>query len=288
MTINASKVDGKVDFVASTVVFLAELGKLIACLVWMCFIKGNTDKFSLCSSFKYSVPALLYALENNVIFVIYQYLKVANASVLWNLKIIIVAFLFRFCLKRILSTLQWLSVVLLLLGVVTSQAEHLSLANLAHVCNATVALPATDAGAEDLEEDYSAGLGILGVTVLLSSCAGIYNEWIMKRKSESDNSIALQGVYLYLWGVVINAVLMVAKDREILTQCGFFCNYNHYTVAVLGLHVVTGLSVMCVFKFLDNMSLVFSHILQLIIVTNFSIIWCATTTHTTPTSHTHT
>lgn len=68
---------------------------------------------------------------------------------------------------------------------------------------------------------------------------------------------------------------MLAKDSEEILECGFFCKYNTYTTWVVILSVVNGLCVMCVFKFLDNMSLVFSHILQLILVTIISIIWYA-------------
>jgi drug/metabolite transporter (DMT)-like permease len=192
LTINASKVDGKVRFVASTVVFLAELGKLLACLVWMIFIKESTDRFSFKASLKYSVPALLYALENNIIFTIYQYLTVANTGVLWNLKIVLVAVLFRVVLGRILTALQWLSVFLLLLGVLTSQAEHFSLGNLSRVCNASAALP--DGAAEIKQENYIAGITLAVGVLICGSCAGIYNEWVMKKASERHNSIALQAI----------------------------------------------------------------------------------------------
>jgi uncharacterized membrane protein YjjP (DUF1212 family) len=74
---------------------------------------------------------------------------------------------------------------------------------------------------------------------------------------------------------VINAIVMIAKDSEEILECGFFCKYNNYTNWVVVLSIVNGLCVMCVFKFLDNMSLVFSHILQLILVTIISIIWYA-------------
>jgi drug/metabolite transporter (DMT)-like permease len=232
LTINASKVDGKVRFVASTVVFLAELGKLLACLIWMLFIKDSTDRFSFKASLKYSVPALLYALENNIIFTIYQYLTVANTGVLWNLKIVLVAFLFRVVLGRILTSLQWISVFLLLFGVLTSQAEHFSLGNLGRVCNVSAVLPDVSGGAAELkQENYIAGITLAVAVLICGSCAGIYNEWVMKKASERHNSIALQVIYpfqsykpkqpKFLTRIVL--LILITWNPTLLLQIIVFC-----------------------------------------------------------------
>lgn len=65
-------------------------------------------------------------LDNNIIYIILQYIDPATMSLLWNFKIVVTAVLFRFLLRRRLSQLKWYAVVLLFIGVITTQANALA------------------------------------------------------------------------------------------------------------------------------------------------------------------
>ncbi len=61
--------------------------------------------------------------DNNIVFAILTYIDAAVMSIVWNSKIVITALLFRFVLKRQMSTLKWLSVLLLFIAVVITQVR---------------------------------------------------------------------------------------------------------------------------------------------------------------------
>ena len=74
-------------------------------------------------SLLYSVPAFLYMFDNNLIFVILRYVDPPTVSILWNVKIVITALLFRLTFKKAFSRQKWMAVLLLLVGCVTTQAD---------------------------------------------------------------------------------------------------------------------------------------------------------------------
>jgi hypothetical protein len=67
------------------------------------------DGISVKEVLLFAVPGLLYMLDNNIVFVILTKIDVTTLSVVWNVKIIITAVLFRLVMKRRLTTLKWLS-----------------------------------------------------------------------------------------------------------------------------------------------------------------------------------
>ncbi|KAF1789593.1 Nucleotide-sugar transporter [Phytophthora cactorum] len=160
LCIIASKVDGLVPYSSVTVTFLIEVFKLSAMLAAIVVTDTTIpDHLQLQKSFYYAVPALLNALESNLNYVVLRYLDAATVSVLWNLKILLTAVLFRYVLKHPLSELHKMAIVLLILGVLTSQSDR----------------RLTECGA---------GLSLALVGVTLSSCASVFAEWTLKRQSD--------------------------------------------------------------------------------------------------------
>jgi solute carrier family 35 (UDP-sugar transporter), member A1/2/3 len=102
-------------------------------------------------SLLYVTPSLIYLLHNNVQFFTLRYLDPATYQVLGNLKIVTTGLLFWLFLGRLLSKLQWISLVLLTFGATVSQARtHHLLCCLRHAswdatrcCTAAFAAPAS-------------------------------------------------------------------------------------------------------------------------------------------------
>ena len=69
------------------------------------------------------VPSLIYWLHNNVQFLTLQYVDAPTYQILGNLKIVTTGLLFYIWLRRKLTPLQWMALVLLMIGAATSQVS---------------------------------------------------------------------------------------------------------------------------------------------------------------------
>ncbi|KAK8923424.1 CMP-sialic acid transporter 1 [Platanthera zijinensis] len=67
------------------------------------------------------VPSVIYLVHNNVQFATLTYVDPLTYQIMGNLKIVTTGILFRLFLKRKLSILQWLAIILLVVGTTTSQ-----------------------------------------------------------------------------------------------------------------------------------------------------------------------
>ncbi|KAH7465787.1 CMP-sialic acid transporter 1 [Phytophthora ramorum] len=259
LCIIASKVGGLEPYSSVTVTFLIEVLKLSAMLAAIAVTQPPPpEKLKLRKSCYYAVPALLSVLESNLNYVVLRYLDAATVSVLWNLKILLTAVLFRYVLKQRLSELHKVAIVLLILGVLTSQSDRFR-----HF-----------GGPEngDKLQHLTLGLLLALVGVTLSSCASVFTEWTLKR--QADCSFLWQSVQMYGFGVLFNA-LGLLLDGKLLAADGFFHGYSGWTVAVLVVNSIGGIFMACILKYLDNIACVYSHSMAMMLTTVLSMIFFA-------------
>ena len=69
------------------------------------------------------VPSIIYWLHNNVQFLTLKYVDAPTYQILGNLKIVTTGLLFWLCLRRKLTPLQWMALLLLMMGAATSQVS---------------------------------------------------------------------------------------------------------------------------------------------------------------------
>ncbi|CAI0441589.1 unnamed protein product [Linum tenue] len=126
-----SQTKGSYLYDYATVPFLAEFFKLVVSglLLWREF--RATPSMRITTEWKtvrlYPIPSIIYLIHNNVQFATLTYVDTSTYQIMGNLKIVTTGILFRLFLKRKLSNLQWMAIMLLAVGTTTSQVALLYL-----------------------------------------------------------------------------------------------------------------------------------------------------------------
>ncbi|XP_047328723.1 CMP-sialic acid transporter 2-like [Impatiens glandulifera] len=200
-----SKVDGSFKFSPVSVNFLTEMAKVLFAIVMLLFQArhqkvGEKPLLSLstfCQAARnnaiLAVPAFLYAINNYLKFTMQLYFNPSTVKMLSNLKVLVIAVLLKFIMRRRFSIIQWEALALLLIGISVNQLRSLP--------EGTTAMGLPVATGAYL---YT----VIFVTV--PSFASVYNEYALK--SQFDTSIYLQNLFLYGYGAIFNflAILGIA------------------------------------------------------------------------------
>ncbi|XP_074529944.1 putative UDP-sugar transporter protein SLC35A4 [Halichoeres trimaculatus] len=207
--ITLTKVDGSVPFNPSSCVVLIELTKLLISLVTLVLTGGASALQApqrLVRVAPYAVPAILYALNNNLVVLMQAYMDPSSYQVLSNLKIASTALLYSFCLGKRLRPSQWLALGLLMA---------------AGVCHTYSSLDLGDPVRADAEDGprlhiTAWGLFLVLVYCFVSGLAAVYTERVLKTQKLP---LSLQNLYLYMFGVAINGLSsfsLLTSDKNFL------------------------------------------------------------------------
>ncbi|KAF8568273.1 hypothetical protein P879_03388 [Paragonimus westermani] len=153
----------------------------------------------------FMVPAVLYAVNNNLGILIQLEMDPATYQVLGNFKILSTAILFRLIIKRKITALQWFALFLLLCaGLIHSYGNLLAKSTSDSITkNATTTTQSTS----HLLHITALGILLISLYCILSGMSGVYTEYVMKKRAEMN--IHLQNGLLYLFGVILNLVAFV-------------------------------------------------------------------------------
>jgi solute carrier family 35 (UDP-sugar transporter), member A1/2/3 len=167
-------------FYSSTAVVFSELLKMLTCL---CIVTMETGSLRGCyehlhryvftqplDNVKIMVPALLYVIQNNLIYVSMSNLDAATYQVTYQLKILTTALLSVAMLHKRLSVTQWLSLVILFAGVSIVQLQPVNETAAKHVAT---------------EQHPLVGLFAIVCACMLSGFAGVYFEKLLKNTEQS-------------------------------------------------------------------------------------------------------
>ncbi|XP_010888246.3 probable UDP-sugar transporter protein SLC35A5 [Esox lucius] len=308
----------KYDFLPASVNLLAEGLKLVFCLAMSLRVmvrEGRSCRELRCSSvlsfltfMKWSVPAFLYFLDNLIIFYVMTYLQPAMAVLFSNFVILTTAILFRLVLKRRLSWVQWASLLILFLSIVSltqgSGGSHKAIAmpglrprpfsRPSNSCllytqlkeqqridsNSSTWGSGLPGQAEEwrgkmMGSTHSLGVGhiLLVLQCFISSMANIYNEKIIKEGDQLQESVFIQNSRLYLFGILFNGLLLGvgSETRGVVVHCGVLYGHNVYSLALVVVTAALGLSVAFILKFRDNMFHVLTGQITTVLVTTLSL-----------------
>ncbi|KAL2088688.1 hypothetical protein ACEWY4_015587 [Coilia grayii] len=204
-----TQLDGRVPFSPSSCVVLIELVKLLVSMATLLVTEGVSPPPLLQGGARvrwvlvlpYALPALLYALNNNLVVLMQAHMDPSTFQLLSNLKIASTAALYSSCLGKRLRRSQWLA-----LGLLT-------LAGGAHSYSSLAREPW--AGQEDHRGPRlhvtALGLLLLLVYCTASGLAAVVTERALKSQRLP---LSLQNIFLYGWGVAINVTSHVGGVGE--------------------------------------------------------------------------
>eukprot|EP00471_Norrisiella_sphaerica_P001261 CAMPEP_0184486438 /NCGR_PEP_ID=MMETSP0113_2-20130426/7938_1 /TAXON_ID=91329 /ORGANISM="Norrisiella sphaerica, Strain BC52" /LENGTH=235 /DNA_ID=CAMNT_0026868329 /DNA_START=512 /DNA_END=1219 /DNA_ORIENTATION=+ len=193
-----------------------------------------------------AVPATLYAVQNNLLFIALSNLDSAVYQIVYQIKTLTTAMFAVFILHKNITKWQWFSLVLLGLGVAIVQLG---------VHNST---KSSDKGAD---QDPLKGIVAILLACLSSGFAGIYFEKVIK---QTKQTIWIRNIQLGMFGGFASIATMLLKDWDDLKELGFFHGYNWITLVVVALQACTGLIVAMVVKYTDNIVKAFAGALAII------------------------
>lgn len=241
-----SKVDGKFKFSPVSVNFLTEATKVVFAIV-MLLIQARHQKVgekpllsistfvqAARNNVLLAVPALLYAINNYLKFIMQLYFNPATVKMLSNLKVLVIAVLLKFIMKRRFSVIQWEALALLLIGISINQLRSLPEGT------TSLALPVTT-----IAYIYT----LIFVTV--PSMASVFNEYALK--SQYDTSIYLQNLFLYGYGAIFNflAILGIAVFKG-PGSLDIFQGHSKATMLLIVNNAAQGILSSFFFKYADT------------------------------------
>ncbi|KAI3703179.1 hypothetical protein L1987_73072 [Smallanthus sonchifolius] len=258
-TLSQSNGGYKYDY--ATIPFLAEIFKLLVSSIFLwreC--KKSSPPPRMTTEWNsvrlYPIPSIIYLIHNNVQFATLTYVDTSTYQIMGNLKIVTTGILFRLFLKRKLSNLQWMAILLLAVGTTTSQVKGCGEAS----CDSLFSSPI---------QGY-----ILGVlSACLSALAGVYTEFLMKK---NNDTLYWQNVQLYTFGAIFNMGRLFLDDFRGGFENGPWWDrlFNGYTITtwlvVLNLGS-TGLLVSWLMKYADNIVKVYSTSMAMLLTMVLSV-----------------
>lgn len=253
-------------FFATSAVVMAEVLKVITCLIILLFQrKGNIREFVFLlydsivvqywDTLKLAVPSLIYTLQNNLQYVAISNLPAATFQVTYQLKILTTALFSVMMLRKTLSRVQWVSLLLLFAGVAIVQVQQDSSKQKEAITSST-------------NQNYAKGLVAVVVSCLSSGFAGVYFEKILKGSSAS---VWLRNVQLGIFGTLLGLLGMWWNDGAAIAEKGFLFGYTSMVWGVIFNQAFGGLLVAVVVKYADNILKGFATSFSIIVSTVMSI-----------------
>lgn len=229
-------------FLSTTAIVCQEIIKIITsiCLLYMesfdlkeTWNQINTQIFkNPIDSLKTGVPAFLYTIQTNLVYVAISNLDAAVFQVTFQIKILTTAVFMVLMLNRSLKSIQWFSLVLLVFGISIIQVQNVN-------------------SAKQANDTSSPMIGFISVlsACILSGLAGVYFEKILKN---SKVSIWVRNIQLGIFGSVFALATALSTDYSAIMENGFFFGYNTTVWINIVIQAAGGLLVALVIKYADN------------------------------------
>lgn len=292
LTMRAARTQSE-KFSTSVAVTVAEIFKLITCIFFLWY----EDNFSIartCESIrsqiihnyydtmKVAVPSLVYYVQNNLLYVGSTHLDAATGQVIYQLKILTTAIFSVTMLGRRLSKLQWVSLVVLFIGVAMIETLAISESQSTKKSQDHTFPNETKHDIDDsVKHVDNPSIGFIAVLIAccLSGFAGVYFEKILKNSSHI--SLWIRNIQLSSLSIPFGLFQVLVVDYNHLTTKGMWYGFTPLTWLCIILQVQGGLLVAIVVKFANNILKGFATSMAIVISTLASMFFFQF--HLTPT-----
>lgn len=257
-------------YLNTTAVFFSEVFKLVGSIVlvlhenhWKAFLTLRQLYTTIFrqpkETCKIGVPAVLYTVQNNLIFIALSHISAAAYQVTYQLKILTTAILSVLLLNKELGLQKWAALLCLTIGVTITEwpSSHTA---------PSVATTGTINESITSSRSFYAHNQLIGVSAVLLACvtsgfAGVYFEKMLKGATVS---IWLRNVQLALFGTILAWIGVYWNDAAAVQRDGFLQGYTWIVWVVILLQSLGGLIVAAVLKYADNILKCFANALALI------------------------
>jgi UDP-sugar transporter A1/2/3 len=199
----------------------------------------SSDAASVVAAFRAQVDArllrhtcglsLLYCFNNQLAFALFRWADAATVTLIKSASSFVSAILLWLLLSRPIAPLQWIAILLQVLGLFIVQYDDCKHA-------ALLALPI-----------YFA----LFVSLFISSAAGVWNEHVLKT---FQVTMHVQNCCLYVFGVGMNLAVFCffeKRDTRVPLHSAYFAGYNAPALGIIFCQAVLGLVITLVLKYAD-------------------------------------
>ena len=182
-----------------------------------------------------AVPAILYLIQNNLLYFALSHLQATPYKVTYNLKILTSAFFSVTLLGQDLGRRKWLSMVVLFVGVTIVQMDK------------------PDDGKTKFHKSalgyQTLGLIAVGAAAMTSGFSGVYQQRILQN---SKTNMWIRNTQMGITSVVLGVCGALYKDHQAIARGGFFQGYSGLVWLVITLQACGGLNVAFILKYADN------------------------------------
>lgn len=254
----ASSLPG-VKFNSTTAVLMGEVMKLVFSFFLVAIGEGsipravvslyNNAVYDKKEMMKNAVPAFLYTIQNNCMYIAIANLEAVIFQITSQIKLLTATLFSVFFLHKQFSFMQWISLVILGGGVVLVQFDGAS---------------ASSSG------NHNVILGLISILIfcLTSGFAGVYMEKMFK---DSKYSIWTRNFWLAFWSIVVGVITLLFRSPEVFTKGTFFDGYTVWTWAAISLLAVGGLIIAMVLKYADNILKAFGNSASIVLSSLISV-----------------
>jgi len=272
LVLRASRVQGGPVYLSSTAVAMQELMKLPVSLLMLAQEHGGPieglgramrvvqEEFigpQPLESAKILVPAVIYTIQNNLLFYALSNLDAPTFQITYQGKILTTALMSMLILGRSFTARQWIAMFFLFVGVCVVQLQGED---------------ASKGGAQQgvAEQNRTVGLTAAVVSCFLSGFAGVYLERVLK---SGKTSIWLRNIQMAAFSLVVAMAGVFWKDGEAVQANGFFYGYNPLVWLAIAIGSAGGILVAVVVKYADNVLKGFATSVSIVLSSVLSILF---------------
>jgi len=285
-------------YLPSTAVLSSECCKFVVCVITLFIhsdysLRGAIRYFQneiICKpreTAKLLVPAGLYAMQNNLLYLALSNLDAATYQVTYQLKILTTA-LFSVCLlRKQIQPMQWISLLILTIGVALVQLPANTFSGKleeADIEGQDEKFKSVESNNTNINEDIPQN-PTLGLMAVLTACfssglAGVYFEMLVKTGAQT--SIVIRNLQLGLFSLVFATMAVMYNDANEVLENGFFQGYDGVVILIVLIQAFGGLVVAVAVKYADNILKVFATSISIILSSLFSYLMLNDMTVTGP------